>query len=376
MRIAGVTAYPVSIPFRRPFGHSLQWRDKTDAIILCLTSESEATGWGEILPRSYLTGETVATVLSRDLPEMAGRWRGRAFENRDEVFAALREENHREWAALATRAGWELAVLDLAGKILGFATGDALGATIGHELEAGVVIGFDVPTDKLEKYCLLARLAGRRHIKVKVGQTDDLRRLQIVHAVLGPVPIRADANGAWSADEAISQVRRMQDCGVGSIEEPVSARDFDGMRKVREKTGITVVADESLCTLADARSIVAEHAADVFNIRIGKCGGFFASLDLVALAKEAGLSCQLGTLVGETGILSRASEIFGERIHGFDFLEGKGQSRRLLLEDVVEATGAHGNDLHGLGIAVSFENVSRWAASAERIPCGVQGVAR
>lgn len=376
MRIAGVTAYPVSIPFRRPFGHSLQWRDKTDAIILCLTSESEATGWGEILPRSYLTGETVATVLSRDLPEMAGRWRGRAFENRDEVFAALREENHREWAALATRAGWELAVLDLAGKILGFAAGDALGATIGHELEAGVVIGFDVPTDKLEKYCLLARLAGRRHIKVKVGQTDDLRRLQIVHAVLGPVPIRADANGAWSADEAISQVRRMQDCGVGSIEEPVSARDFDGMRKVREKTGITVVADESLCTLADARSIVAEHAADVFNIRIGKCGGFFASLDLVALAKEAGLSCQLGTLVGETGILSRASEIFGERIHGFDFLEGKGQSRRLLLEDVVEATGAHGNDLHGLGIAVSFENVSRWAASAERIPCGVQGVAR
>lgn len=376
MRIAGVTAYPVSIPFRRPFGHSLQWRDKTDAIILCLTSESEATGWGEILPRSYLTGETVATVLSRDLPEMAGRWRGRAFENRDEVFAALREENHREWAALATRAGWELAVLDLAGKILGFAAGDALGAIIGHELEAGAVIGFDVPTDKLEKYCLLARLAGRRHIKVKVGQTDDLRRLQIVHAVLGPVPIRADANGAWSADEAISQVRRMQDCGVGSIEEPVSARDFDGMRKVREKTGITVVADESLCTLADARSIVAEHAADVFNIRIGKCGGFFASLDLVALAKEAGLSCQLGTLVGETGILSRASEIFGERIHGFDFLEGKGQSRRLLLEDVVEATGAHGNDLHGLGIAVSFENVSRWAASAERIPCGVQGVAR
>lgn len=376
MRIVDVTAYPVSIPFRRPFGHSLQWRDKTDAIILCLTSESEATGWGEILPRSYLTGETVATVLSRDLPEMAGRWRGRAFENRDEVFAALREENHREWAALATRAGWELAVLDLAGKIFGFAAGDALGAIIGHELEAGVVIGFDVPTDKLEKYCLLARLAGRRHIKVKVGQTDDLRRLQIVHAVLGPVPIRADANGAWSADEAISQVRRMQDCGVGSIEEPVSARDFDGMRKVREKTGITVVADESLCTLADARSIVAEHAADVFNIRIGKCGGFFASLDLVALAKEAGLSCQLGTLVGETGILSRASEIFGERIQGFDFLEGKGQSRRLLLEDVVEATGAHGNDLHGLGIAVSFESISRWAASAERIPCGVQGVAR
>jgi L-alanine-DL-glutamate epimerase-like enolase superfamily enzyme len=374
MRIADVTVYRICIPFRRPFGHALYWRDKTETIILCISSDAGLKGWGEVLPRSYLDGGTIADVISREVPDLVESWRGRTFESGDQVVAALREEHHRRSCSLATLAGWELAVLDLAGKAFGFAAGDVLGRTVGPELEAGVVIGFDVDTEKLERNCLLLRLAGKRHVKVKVGRDNDLRRLQIVNAVLGPaVPIRIDANCAWSEDEAISQLRRMRQWNVCSIEQPVSARDLDAMRKVREKTGMAVVADESLCSLEDACSIVKARAADVFNIRIAKCGGFLASLDLVKLAKDSGLSCQLGTLVGETGILSRASEIFGERVEGFHFLEGKRQNRQLLVQDIVEHPGAHG--AHGLGITVAGERLDRWAAFASEISERVQGAA-
>ncbi|MCU1333250.1 MAG: L-Ala-D/L-Glu epimerase [Candidatus Angelobacter sp.] len=374
MRIADVTVYRICIPFRRPFGHALHWRDKAETIILSISCGGGLKGWGEVLPRWYLGGGTIAKVISRELPDLVESWRGRTFENGDQVVAALREEHHRGSCSLATRAGWELALLDLAGKTFGFAAGDVLGTRIGPELEAGAVIGFDVPMEKLEKYCLWLRLAGRRHIKMKVGRGDDLRRLQIVNAVLGPtVPIRVDANGAWSVDEAISQVRQMSYLNVCSVEQPVSARDLEAMRKVRDKTGMAVVADESLCSLEEACSIVKARAADVFNIRIAKCGGFLASLELVKLARDSGLSCQLGTLVGETGILSRASEIFGERVEGFHFLEGKRQNRLLLVEDVVEDSGAHG--MHGLGITVAEESVARWAALASKISERVQGVA-
>jgi muconate cycloisomerase len=324
-------------------------------------------GWGEVLPRSYLDGGTIAKALSRELPDLVESWRGRIFENGDQVVAALREEHHRGSRSLATRAGWELALLDLAGKTFGFPAGDVLGRRVGAELEAGAVIGFDVPAEELEKYCLWLRLAGRRHIKMKVGRGDDLLRLQIVNAVLGPtVPIRVDANGAWSVDEAISQVRQMRYLNVCSVEQPVSARDLDAMRKVRDKTGMAVVADESLCSLEDACSIVKVRAADVFNIRIAKCGGLLASLDLVKLARDSGLSCQLGTLVGETGILSRASEIFGERVEGFNFLEGKRQNRQLLVQDIVEDSGAHG--MHGLGITVAEESLARWRLLPQKFP--------
>jgi len=87
---------------------------------------------------------------------------------------------------------------------------------------------------------------------------------------------------------------------------------------------------------------------------------------LVKLARDSGLSCQLGTLVGETGILSRASEIFGERVEGFNFLEGKRQNRQLLVQDIVEDSGAHG--MHGLGITVAEESLARWRLLPQKFP--------
>lgn len=79
-----------------------------------------------ILPREYLTGETFKSIFASDLSDLVRRWQGRAFENRDEVMAALRQESCRIFRSLATLAGWELAVLDLAGKIFGFAAGEMI----------------------------------------------------------------------------------------------------------------------------------------------------------------------------------------------------------------------------------------------------------
>jgi muconate cycloisomerase len=154
----------------------------------------------------------------------------------------------------------------------------------------------------------------------------------------------------------------MRRLNISSVEQPVAARDLDGMRKVRQKTGMTVVADESLCSMSDAYAILKAQAADVFNIRVGKCGGMLASMELVALAKKAGLSCQLGTLVGETGILARAAEIFAERVPGFAFLDGKDQNRHLLLQDIVQHGGVAMPASSGLGLLIAYENLAKWAA--------------
>lgn len=371
MRISDVSIYRISIPFRRPLGHALYWRDKADAIILSISSDSGQKGWGEILPRPYVGGGTLHAVLSYELPDLVRSWRGRRFGSVEEIVAVLREDIPRASRSLATQAGWELAMLDLAGKVFGFGVGDVLGGTIGPELEPGVVIGFDVSTEMLEKHCLLLRLTGRRHIKVKVGREDDLRRLQIVNSVFGAeIPIRLDANGAWSEHEAVVQVQRMRRWNVCSVEQPVKAHDLNAMRRVREKTGVLVVADESLCTLQDACSIVQARAADVFNIRLAKCGGFLTSHALVELARDAGLACQLGTLVGETGILSRAAEVFGERVAGFHFLEGKLQNRHLLVQDILQEPAVRGK--YGLGITIAEERLCAWAAPAQKAFEGVQ----
>ena len=86
---------------------------------------------------------------------------------------------------------------------------------------------------------------------------------------------------------------------------------------------------------------------------------------LVRFAEEAKLGCHLGTLVGETGILLRAAEIFGRRAGRFACLEGKGQNRFLLEQDIVEEGETDDGSTEcgqttGLGITVDSRRIARY----------------
>ncbi|MBT9531803.1 MAG: hypothetical protein IV111_16680, partial [Pseudomonas sp.] len=226
------------------------------------------------------------------------------------------------------------------------------------ELPAGIVIGMEVDTKALPKYGAILRFSGKRHVKLKVGLPDDRERLAILADILKR-PIRLDANGAWSSvDEALRALTGMAGLPIASIEQPLAPADLAGARRIREETGIPVMADEALCTLDDADRLIEARAADIFNIRLGKCGGVLGSLRLVGRARDAGIACHLGTLVGETGILTRATEVFSRFVPGFDCLEGKGQNAYLLQGDVLEQPHTAVSapmQAEGLGITVSRE---------------------
>jgi L-alanine-DL-glutamate epimerase-like enolase superfamily enzyme len=360
MRISAVELRSVRIPFRRAFAHAGQARSAAEAVVVLVRSQSGVVGAGEIVPRPYLTGETSERVLDRTGPERARRCLGQTFSSKGAVVAWLGDELDRAGRDLATCGGFELAILDLAARELGFSLAEVLGGTLGAELPAGVVIGFEVKTPDLKRHCTLLRLAHRRHLKVKVGREDDLDRLAIVARTMGPeLPLRLDANAAWTADQAIACLQAMRAFNIQSVEQPVAADDLPGMHRVQRETGLPVMADESLCTLEDGRRLIAADAAGIFNIRIGKCGGLLGALRLVELARAAGLGLHLGALVGETALLGRAGELFGRCVAGFSCLEGKGQNRFLLEGDV--ARPAEGGA--GLGLQVEEDWLRQYQES-------------
>jgi muconate cycloisomerase len=343
-----------------PFEHARRARTGTDAVIVVLRSEDGRAGYGEILPRDYVTGETVADVLARLGPALGARFVGQAFERKEDVVRHLLQELDRAGRNLATFAGFELALLDLAGRALQFSLGEILGGIERPALPGSVVIGFEVETAALPRYCAVLRLRGRRPIKVKVGRADDRERLAIISDLTGG-SLRLDANGAWaSAAEGVRALRALACIPIASIEQPLRPDDLDGARQIREDTGLPVMADEALCTLADAERLIEARAADLFNIRLGKCGGVLGALRLVERARASGVGCQFGTLVGETGILTRAAEIFGRFVPGFDCLDGKRQNETLLREDLLEdprdAERAPASAA-GLGVRVSTERL-------------------
>jgi len=340
MRIEVVRLHRVRIPFRGRFGHALSDRSESEAVFVELRDELGGVGWGEILPRSYVTGETIEGVLERSGPEQAGRLLGVERPDRAAVEAFIRATLPLVGRDLSTFGGLEIALLDLAGRRMGFALADVLGGPQGPSLPAGVIIGFEVATEKLEKHCVALRWKGHRHVKVKVGHPDDDERLRVIARVLGPaVPLRLDANEAWAAVPPEGLAGQLFTLGrieipVASVEQPYAASDLEAMRRLR-LCGVRVMADESVCSLADAEAIVREEAADIFNVRVGKHGGVLASLAIVECARQAGIGVHLGTMVGESGVLSRVAEVFGRCVPGFACLDGKGQNRFLLEEDVL-----------------------------------------
>src|SRR4051794_24228447 len=58
MRIRSLTAYVVRLPLKRPFKHASTTRHESDNVLIRCELADGTTGWGEGVPRSYVTGET------------------------------------------------------------------------------------------------------------------------------------------------------------------------------------------------------------------------------------------------------------------------------------------------------------------------------
>ena len=81
---------------------------------------------------------------------------------------------------------------------------------------------------------------GARAIKMKVGGVpinEDVARVKAVREAIGPdVKLLVDANCAYRSYEAIQFAKRIEDYDIFWFEEPVAPDDYEGHRKLAEKT--------------------------------------------------------------------------------------------------------------------------------------------
>jgi muconate cycloisomerase len=336
MKISGFKIYTLDIPMRFSVSHTLAERKTARNIFVCAIGDNGLSGWGESCPRPYVTGETIDTVKSALLNDILPPMIGASFMSMEELTEALTsmlEDLQRNRQAAFCAA--ELAVLDLAGKTFGTSVGELIGPTVHRKVRySGVIAAGEAA--KVRKYARLMRFFGFKEIKVKVRQSleANLELLEIVRDVLGwRVGVRIDANCAWTAHEAIRQLEAMLPFDLAGVEQPVGRDDYEGMKQVTAAKLTPVVADESLCSLADAERLIAEAGCDIFNIRVSKCGGLINSFAIYRKAIEAGLSCQLGAHVGESAILSAAGRHIATRCQSVKWCEGS-YGRLLLKRDI------------------------------------------
>jgi muconate cycloisomerase len=326
-RVASLEVLPLRIPFRFAFGHHLALRREARPQMVRLRLSDGSTGHGEALPRPYLTGESEASVQAALQGPLAALVLGRPVGGLEEARTliespAAQAERERTPAAFC---GLELALLDAAGRSSGRPVSDLLGGARRAELEYDTAVAGFLPLAALRLYLGEVRRRGVRLLKLKVGRSEDGHRAALARRVLGDaVALVVDANAAWSEDEAVERIRALEAFGLAAVEQPVARENVAGLARVRRAVSTPIVADESLCTLADARRLLEHDACDLWNLRVGKCGGLLATVELADLAAGHGIGCTVGVLVGETGVLTAAGRHLAACRPGFRWLEHEG----------------------------------------------------
>jgi L-alanine-DL-glutamate epimerase-like enolase superfamily enzyme len=371
MIIKKMDIWHLKLGFQSPIKHNLATHVGSDNLVLRVTTADNVTGYGEGVPRTFVTGEVLHDSLAFLQAVLAPELLARKFHSPEALIIAMEDlyKQTQAWRHPAVFCALETALLDAAGLSWMLPVSELIGTKLRQSVVYSAVIPM-MPPEQMQQIFNLVKMTHMRFVKLKVGTDTDLETLRMARDQLGlEVDIRVDANSAWSPSEAIARLKEMEPYRISAVEQPVAKADFTGLKQVQDAVQIPVIADESLCSEEDARRLIDLKACQVFNIRLSKCGGPGAATRIRRMAERAGILCQLGCHVGETSILSAAGRHFALTVPRLSYVEGS-FSNYLLVKDVVaqpvvfqDGGLAHELPGSGLGIEVLEDTLNELAVS-------------
>jgi L-Ala-D/L-Glu epimerase len=311
--------FAVDLPFKTVVRHAAAARTTSESLFLRMTLDSGVDGWGEALPRAYVSGESRqdAFALLRDqvLPALVGQ----RFQSLPEVVSFLEKCDGKapsEWVApdVPQTSAWccvDLALLDAFGRASGEPARPAAAvpapspAALGRYRYSGVVSagqGWSYAVSILK-----IRAFGFRQVKLKLERDGTLQAARTARRLLGRrVDLRVDANMAWDVEQALEVIGQLRAVGIRSFEQPIAADDLAGLARLVAESSAQIMVDEGLTDRDSLQRFITQRACTAANVRISKCGGLIGAYARCREALDAGLMLQVGCQVGESSLLSAA----------------------------------------------------------------------
>lgn len=261
-------------------------------VMIRIENEEGVSGYGEACPLPDFSGETHDVIKV-----MIDKYFSPILVDKDpfDLEVIHRELDSKYPANNTAKAAIDIALHDLIGKVLNTPIYKLLGGLYRNHVDLGAALGIGDPehiSKKAEKYIE----QGMQAIKLKVGSgiDRDIETVKQVRDRLGnSVKIRIDANAGYSRKEAFKVLKRIDRWDIDYAEQPIAAWDHEGLCQLRKAASIPIMVDESLCTIADAVTLIRRDAADLFGIKLIKHGGIFKTRKIATLAESNGIDCVL-----------------------------------------------------------------------------------
>lgn len=298
LTISKVETRLLDVPLIRPHGFATYTATSQPILLISVHLDGGAVGFGEgVVPGGAWWGgenaETMKVIIDKELaPATVGK--------EVSALAGIVKDWNRTVANMRfAKAGLEIAMFDAWARALDVPMAHLLGGKFRDELDCVWALGVLPLDEAIAEVNERIETMGTRNFKLKMGSGDprvDTQRIaELIANTSDELSYRIDINARWDRLTALTWLPKLADAGIDLFEQPTPADDIDTLREITTRIGVPVMADESVCSPADALAVAKKQAADVIAIKTTKLGGMIESQKTAAIAEAAGLACHGAT---------------------------------------------------------------------------------
>ncbi len=329
MRIEQIEVRHLALPLVHPFETSFGREEVRQTILVAVRSQG-LTGWGEAATSAgpwyeYETVETCWHVLREFLaPRVVGQ-RVAAPEDAARLMVPVRGHN-------IAKMGLEAALWDLLARADGKSISQVLGGTR-ERVAVGVSIGVQGSIPVLLDRIGAFWAQGYSRIKIKIRPGWDVDVVRQVRERFPDVPLMVDANSAYTLADA-GTLAALDGFELMMIEQPLAHDDLVDHAELQRRLHTPICLDESVNSMAAARSALALGSGRIINIKPGRVGGLTVAQTIHDLCWTNDVPVWCGGML-ETGI-GRAHNVALASLPGFALPGDISASARYFRQDIVE----------------------------------------
>ena len=317
--IESVGIYKLIIPLKEPFVISLGAQYNAESVIIVIRTRQGITGFGECSPYMSINGESVDTCF------IVAQYFAKVLKEKNalDIKHCVMAMNKTIYGNNSIKSAFDMALYDIAAKEAGLPLYKFLGGENDKTLTTDYTVSIG-DARKMAEDAAKYKEQGFPVIKVKLGESvhKDAERIHLIREAIGyELPLRIDANQGWDVKTAIATLKELKRYNIQHCEEPIARWDFMRLRKVKKKSPIPIMADESCCDHHDAERLIDLEACDMLNIKLGKSGGIYDAMKIIRLAEKAKMKMQVGAFMeSRLGMTAGAHlALCSKHIHYCDF---------------------------------------------------------
>jgi L-Ala-D/L-Glu epimerase len=290
MKIRSIKTKLQTIPLKTPFITALRRVENVEFVRVFLMCENGEVGIGEAPATKAITGEDLDDIVH-------------SIECIQESLlqtspAEALEILHASSIGSSAKAALDIALVSLLAGEKKQKLFEYFGAKEACILQTDITVSLKNQKMMLEDSVKFYE-EGMDILKVKLG-SDIAHAIQVTHSISKRLPdakLIIDANQAWSVQDSLKFIQAMQNVKIELIEQPVEAKDMEGLKAITQISHIPILADEAVFTLEDAKKVIETKSADMINIKLMKCGGLSQAVAILDYAKKMGVKCMLGSML-------------------------------------------------------------------------------